>query len=453
VLPSLAVDGHAICSCRRARRAGSTRGRVLDLGCGKVLTASAGADNDSVAGIAGDRRLGRAASSPPRITIFTRGYPPAHLVGGVARTLFALVEALAVDFRFSVITSAFDDPAAGPMRSVKPSQWSTFGYATIWYEGRYRISAWRTATLLKKTKPQLVYLNSFFDYRFTILPLFFTRMTSRKTPVILAPRGEFSAGALALKWQKKRVFITAFRMLGLHKVVTWHAVTIQEKADIERVFGSGARIHVAISLRTDLCLGEEQCHEQRPGADPKCCSLVSFSRIVPKKNVATVIRAMPLVKGRVRLSIAGPIEDARYWADCLELIGNLGDPEMIKYVGTIPADEVVNFLSRFDLFVFPTLGENFGHVVVESLAAGTPVIVGNDTPWHHVETFGAGWICDPASPEAVAGLVERFLALDEDARMRLRAAARELAGQVWNDPRGVDANRVMLHALTSNRSS
>ena len=136
------------------------------------------------------------------------------------------------------------------MRSVKPSQWSIFGHATIWYERRYRISAWRTATLLRETKPQLVYLNSFFDYRFTILPLFITRITSRKTPVVLAPRGELSSGALALKWRKKRVFITAFRMLGLHKAVTWHASTSREKADIERVFGAGARSHVAIDLRT-----------------------------------------------------------------------------------------------------------------------------------------------------------------------------------------------------------
>ena len=297
--------------CRARRAAGPSaaggsarqvlrKGRVLDRGCGKVLTSSPGADDERDAGRAGERRLSRTASSPPRITVFTRGYPPAHLMGGPARSVFALVEALAADFRFSVITSAFDDPAAGPMHSVKPSQWSTFGHAMIWYERRYRISAWRTATLLKETKPQLVYLNSFFDYRFTILPLFITRMTSRKTPVVLAPRGEFSAGALALKWQKKRFFITAFRMLGLHKAVTWHASTAQEKADIERVFGAGARSHVAINLRTGLSVGGEgQYHDQRPSADPHYCSLVFFSRIVPKKNVATVIRAMPLVKGKV----------------------------------------------------------------------------------------------------------------------------------------------------------
>lgn len=35
----------------------------------------------------------------------------------------------------------------------------------------------------------------------------------------------------------------------------------------------------------------------------------------------------------------------------------------------------------YDLFVFPTLGENFGHVVIESLSAGTPVFMSNTTPW------------------------------------------------------------------------
>ena len=334
------------------RRAGFARSRMLDQCCGKVLTASPGAAADRGAGGVGERRLSRTASSPPRIATFTRAYPPAYLGGGPARSLFALAEALAADFRFSVITSAFDDPAAGPMPSVKPGQWSTSGSALIWYERRYRISAWRIATLLKETKPQLVYLNSLFDYRFTILPLFVTRMTSRKIPVIIAPRGELSAGALALKWRKKRTFITTFRMLGLHKAVAWHASTSREKADIERVFGADARTHVATDLRTGLAAGGEvQYRDQRPRADLDYCSLVFFSRIVPKKNIATVIKAMPLVKGKVRLSIAGPVEDSRYWAECLDLMDRIDDPEMIKYVGAVPSDEVITFLSRFDLFV------------------------------------------------------------------------------------------------------
>ena len=417
---------------------------------GRAPTArSSPSDRNCGPGRAAEPRVSCPASSLPRITVFTRAYPPAYLRGGPARSVFGLVEALAADFRFSVITSAFDDPAGGPMRSVRPSQWSTFGYAMTWYERRYRISMLRTAALLKETRPQLVYLNSFFDYRFAIVPLFISRMISRKTPVILAPRGELSVGALRLKWQKKRVFITAFRLLRLHKAVIWHASTALEKEDIERVFGAGARSSVAIDLRTGLSAdGERQYNDQRSVVNRRYyCSVVYFSRIVQKKNVATAIRAIPLVKGKACLSIAGPIEDPRYWAECLKLIDNISDPEMIRYVGAIPADEAKSFLSRFDLFVLPTLGENFGHVVLKSLAAGTPVIVGWDTPWHQIETAGAGWICDPVSPEAVAELIERFLTLDEDARMRMRTAARDLAKQILDDPQSVNANRAMFQAF------
>ena len=171
----------------------------------------------------------------------------------------------------------------------------------------YHISAWRAATLLKETKPQLVYLNSFFDYHFTILPLLITRITSRKTPVLLAPRGEMSVGALALKWQKKRVFIAAFRLLGLHKAVAWHASTSQEKADIERMFGADAMSHVAINLRADLAVAGRTM-PRAPARHGSASLLPSLLlRIVPKKNVATVIKALPLLKGKVHLSIAGPI--------------------------------------------------------------------------------------------------------------------------------------------------
>ena len=38
-------------------------------------------------------------------------------------------------------------------------------------------------------------------------------------------------------------------------------------------------------------------------------------------------------------------------------------------------------LSKHDLFVFPSLSENFGHVIFESLSAGTPVITSVHTPW------------------------------------------------------------------------
>jgi glycosyltransferase involved in cell wall biosynthesis len=389
------------------------------------------------------------ASVKPRIAVFTRSYPPAYLKGGPTRSLHALVEALASEFRFSVVTSASDGSATGPMQSVEPSRWSTFGCAAIWYESRRHMPARTVVKLLRETDPQLIYLNSLFDYCFAILPLLIARTMFWKVPIILAPRGELSAGALGLKGRKKRAFMAAFRLLKLHEYVSWHASTSKEKADIERVFGPRVRSHVAIDLRTDLFGdGVQQGQSSRASDGPQGSSLIFLSRIVPKKNVVAVIRAMLLVKGNAHLSIAGPIEDVRYWNRCLKLINDMPDPRLIRYVGVIPADEVVTFLSRFDLFVLPTLGENFGHVVLESLAAGTPVIVGNDTPWHRIEASGAGWVCDPTNPGAIAELIERFLSLDEEARERMRIAAHSLAIEVVKDPSGVNANRSMFHALT-----
>lgn len=413
------------------------------------MSLNADTNDDGLKGSAG-RQIRQTASVKPRISVFTRSYPPAYLKGGPARSLHALVEALAPEFRFSVVTSASDDSVTGLMKSIDLSKWSTFGCAAIWYERRRHMPVRIAVRLLKETKPQLIYLNSLFDYRFAVLPLLIARTMFRRVPIVLAPRGELSVGALALKRRKKRAFVAAFRWFKLHESVTWHASTDQEKADIERVFGSKVKSHVAIDLRTGLFGAGSTKDQCRRSCDAlQGLELVFLSRLVPKKNVAAVIRAMLLVKGKVQLSIAGPIEDRRYWNRCLELIKGIPDSKLIRYVGAIPADEVVSFLSRFDLFVLPTLGENFGHVVLESLVAGTPVIVGNDTPWHSIEASGAGWVCDPTSPVAIAELIERFLSLDNEDRERMRIAAHALAMEVLDDPSSVNANRSMFHALTS----
>ena len=303
---------------------------------------------------------------------------------------------------------------------------------------------------IRETGPQVIYLNSLFDHSFGILPLLVARALHSAVPVVLAPRGELSAGALTLKKRKKRIFIAVFRLLMLHKIVTWHASTNREKMDIERVFGRDVTIRIAIDLRADLFDGPNREFKKRSSeGGEKCAELVFFSRIVPKKNTAAVVRAMSYIKGMANLSIAGPIEDLKYWTECLGLIERLPEPRAVTYVGTISPEDVTAFLDNFDLFVLPTLGENFGHAVLEALAAGTPVIVGNDTPWDLIETRGAGWLCDPANPEVIADLIDRFLSLDEPERQNMRTAARGLAREIASDPGGVWANRSMFRALAS----
>ena len=382
--------------------------------------------------------------APPKVTVFSYSYPPGYMGGGPTRSVHGLVEALAGDFCFSVVTSALDGPAAThPMASVTPDQWTTRGQARVWYESRPRMTARTVARLLRDSTPDIIYLNSLFDYRFALLPLAVSRLSARRAVVALAPRGELAAGALALKSAKKRAFLTLFRRLGLHRRVVWHASTSLEKADIEREFGPQVNCFTAIDLRRDLADVPPSSREHRGD------SLVFLSRISPKKNLAAAIEALAQLPGDVQLTVAGPIEDAAYWERCRAAIGELDDPGRVRYAGEVAGQDVAGFLADFDLLVLPTLGENFGHVVLEALAAGTPVIVGQGTPWQQVETAGAGWLCDPSRPASVAALIERFRALPPDGRARMRAAARDLARAMLSDPRPADDNRRAFRQLAA----
>jgi len=48
-------------------------------------------------------------------------------------------------------------------------------------------------------------------------------------------------------------------------------------------------------------------------------------------------------------------------------------------------------LLNYHFLVLPSLGESFGHVIVEALAAGCPLIISDTTPWQRLEEKGIGW--------------------------------------------------------------
>lgn len=389
-----------------------------------------------------------AAHGGQRVLIVSPAFPPAFLQGGPARSLGGIVETLGDDIQFWVVTSASDGATFGVMPGVEPDRWVRSGRASVWYSSRRSLGARSFLRQVRAADPHLVYLNSLFNLRFTILPLLLLRLRYRRLPVLLAPRGELSPGALQLKARKKTAFLFVIRMLKLHRSVGWHATTDLESADIGRVFGESTRRHIAPILRprlfqpaTDAVLTISRLTRESPSP-----VLVYFSRIVEKKNLARLLDAVRLAAEPFHLVIAGPIEDARYWERCKAEIELLPPDKVVSYVGPVPAEEVVGFLASFDLFVLPTFGENFGHVVLESLAAGTPVIVGRDTPWGRVETSGAGWLCDPTNAHALADRIDYFLRLDAGAVEQMRANAVLLAHETQSDPRAVLENQVMFRA-------
>ena len=85
------------------------------------------------------------------------------------------------------------------------------------------------------TPHDLIYLNSFFNPRFTqqvLVNRWLGRLPPR--PIVIAPRGEFSAGALQIKAFKKVVYLGLVKWSGLYDDLVWQASSAREAEEIRR---------------------------------------------------------------------------------------------------------------------------------------------------------------------------------------------------------------------------
>ena len=83
----------------------------------------------------------------------------------------------------------------------------------------------------------------------------------------------------------------------------------------------------------------------------------------------------------INLTIYGSKEDHNYYNECLELIRKLPNKIKVYIKNHIKNESVQNTLINHDLFVLPSRGENFGHVIIESLSAGLPVMISDKVFW------------------------------------------------------------------------
>jgi polysaccharide biosynthesis protein PelF len=97
-------------------------------------------------------------------------------------------------------------------------------------------------------------------------------------------------------------------------------------------------------------------------------------RVVPIKDVVTLIKAVDLALAEVRLAVEviGPTEeDPAYAARCRELVATLGREDEIRFVGPRPLAQIYRDL---DIVVLTSFSEGQPLVILEAHAAAVPVI-------------------------------------------------------------------------------
>lgn len=164
------------------------------------------------------------------------------------------------------------------------------------------------------------------------------------------------------------------------------------------------------------------------------------------KNLNYALQVLTTVTENIQFDIYGPLEDQGYWAECESLISHLPDNVSISYCGSVMPADVQNTFSQYDLFFFPTKGENYGHVIAESVSMGTPVLLSDQTPWKNLENDGLGWDLPLGSPFAFSEKLDQIAKLSPDIRQEQRAIVREQALKRLLNPEIIDASRELFYS-------
>ena len=250
-----------------------------------------------------------------------------------------------------------------------------------------------------------------------LLPNFYPAGAARRygVPLIVSTRGMLGLKALAFSRKRKQVVWALAQKRAVQMAACFHATAETEVEDIRRA-GLSAPVAV-ISNGIDI---------QESALTTGARTVLYLGRLHPIKGIDQLVAAWSRVAERHpawQLRIAGPSEFG--CKEALERqVRELAVPR-VHFEGPLYGPDKLEAYRQAGLFVLPSLNENFGMVVAEALAAGTPVISTKGAPWAGLETEGCGWWVDHGWEPLVSALCAA-LALPDEERMAMGAR-----GQAW----------------------
>lgn len=335
-----------------------------------------------------------------KLLLFTDWFYPGYKAGGPIKSVTNLAIALQQQMEVYVFTANTDLNEAQPYSNIQANEWVApikNSNVKVYYCSKEYLNKQKIIEIIDEVKPTHIYLNHLWSYWFVLQPLFIVWKKFKHIKIVLCPRGALFPSALHYKntFIKKKAVIVLLKALGIHKKIHFHATTVQEKETIQQNFGN-VKIDIANNL-PDLQQPSLSTIEKNSGE----LKLIFIARIVDIKNLKILLQNLFLIKLKINLTIAGPIEDENYWKECEALLNQMPKNITINYIGQITPQQVMPLISQHHLYCLPTQGENFGHSIFEAFMIGRPVLISNKTPWLNLNTKQAGWDVDITNPNCL----------------------------------------------------
>lgn len=251
--------------------------------------------------------------------------------------------------------------------------------------------------------------------------------------VVLTPHGMLEPWIMKRHyWTRKFPALMLYQKTAVKDADCIHATAESEKENLLRL-GYNSNIEV-IANGIDVDGIEMKSSWKRTG------NILFLSRVHVKKGINYLIEAVAALNEEYRMKnevfsisrciIAGE-GDERYIKELRDLAVRLDVSHIIDFIGGVYGERKWVLFRQADLFVLPTHSENFGIVVAEALASGTPVITTKGTPWQELERYGCGWWTEIGA-DATAKALKKFLQCSESQLEEMGRNGRRLVEEKYS---------------------
>lgn len=175
-------------------------------------------------------------------------------------------------------------------------------------------------------------------------------------------------------------------------------------------YGATGRVVVLPTGLTDEVFKRSGKRKSDYGVPKRSLMLSTAGRLGAEKNFEVLFEAIYKAKdalGDFKLFIAGDGPDRKLYE---RHVAKLGLSENIKFLGYISRSEVLDLAEASDLFVFASVTETQGMVILESMGRGTPVVAADALgPSEMLASEKGGWLAKPGDAEDFAAKIRLAL--------------------------------------------
>lgn len=350
------------------------------------------------------------------IVIFIGGYLPGQKYGGPVTSLENFTNQLHECFDIRIICSDHDFKDARRYPDIHEG-WNRVGHAQVYYTNERNYNSKAFYDIIKNFAEDiaLFYLSGIYYIKMNYAAIALGR--NLNIPILLAPRGDLMKNTITMKSKKKMIKKLVF-LAFCHYSNLFHDIYFQSTSD-EETRGLHHYLGIKDQMIFQLPNMPVMKHERVGYRKEKDQLRVVFiSRIMVKKNPKVALEAIKNISDKYNIifDLFGPKEDPEYWKECSTLIDNINKTRsniQVSYKGSLDPMGAKTIYSGYDCFIFPTASENYGHVIVESLFSGCPVIISRGTTPFDDCHEKAGFIADLDNPSEFTLYLEEIAGMDE----------------------------------------